>query len=197
MNLTDLPGKRKQRGFTLVELLLAVAIFAVLAAGSARLFDALVRTDQARQVEANEIRSLARAMGLLQRDALQGVFPPVLKQHDYALTLQMHRLSWLSSNGHDSHLQPRSDLRLTQYWLENGALWRQRSTLARGEGRAQRLLEGVTALRWRVYVPGQGWQADWPGATAVDVPPAAIEITLSTLRVQQVRRVLPMAGMRL
>lgn len=197
MKRTDLPGTRKQRGFTLLELLLAVAIFAVLAAGAARLFEALVRSDQARQVEAAEIRSLARAMGLLQRDALQAVFPEVLKKHDYALGLQGYRLSWLSSSGHASHQRTGSDLRLTQYWLADGVLWRQRNSLATGEGRAQRLLDGITALGWRVYVPGQGWQADWPGATPVDVPPAAIEITLSTERMQQLRRVLPMAGMGL
>ncbi|MGE7990367.1 type II secretion system minor pseudopilin GspJ [Pseudomonas sp. NPDC089554] len=194
MNRTEPRDKRRQRGFTLIELLLAVAIFALLAAGSTRLFDALVRTDLARQGQAAEVRSLARAMGLLQRDALQGVFPSTLKKHNYALALQGQRLSWISSNGHDSRLQPRSDLRLTQYWLEDGVLWRQRVTLSTGEGRAQRLLEGVTSLRWRVFVPGRGWQADWPGAATAKVPPAAIEITLSTERVRQVRRVLPLAG---
>lgn len=191
---TDPRAKRKQGGFTLIELLLAVAIFALLAAGSTRLFDALVRTDLARQTQAAEVRNLARAMGLLQRDALQGVFPSTLKQHNYALALQGHQLSWLSGIGHGSPLQPRSDLRLTQYWLEDGVLWRRRSTLSTGEGRAQRLLEGVTSLRWRVFVPGQGWQPDWPGTATMEAPPAAIEITLSTERVQQVRRVLPLVG---
>lgn len=194
MRRNDPCGGRRQRGFTLIELLLAVAIFAVLAAGSTRLFEALLRTDLARQAQADDVRSLARAMGLLQRDALQGVFPSSLKKHNYALTLRGQRLSWLSSSGLDSHVQPRSDLRLTQYWLEDGVLWRQRSTLLNGEGRAQRLLDGVTQLRWRVFVPGRGWQADWPGATPVDAPPTAVEITLSTVRAQQVRRVLALAG---
>ncbi|WP_343597634.1 type II secretion system minor pseudopilin GspJ [Pseudomonas sp.] len=192
MKCTEPRGQRRQLGFTLVELLLAVAIFAVLAAGASRLFDALVRTDVARQAQAKELRSLARAMGMLQRDALQGVFPSTLKKHNYAMALRGHRLSWLSSNGQDSHRKARSDVRLTQYWFQNGVLWRQRNTLGSGEGRAQRLLEGVTALSWRVFVPGRGWQTEWPGSAAADVPPAAIEITLSTEQVQQVRRVLPL-----
>ena len=82
MKSTDPHGKRGQHGFTLIELLLAVAIFAVLAAGASRLFDALVRTDVARHAQAKEIRNLARAMGMLQRDALLGVFPSTLKKHN-------------------------------------------------------------------------------------------------------------------
>lgn len=194
MKRTSARVTRGQRGFTLLELLLAVAIFAVLAAGSTRLFDALVRTDLARQSQASEIRNVARAMGLLQRDALQGVFPSALKNNNYALALQGNRLSWLSSNGHDSHQQTQSDLRLTRYWLEDGVLWRQRSTLAQGPGRAQRLLDGVTSLRWRLYVPEQGWLADWPPAAGQDAPPAALEVILSTERMPHVRRVLTLAG---
>ena len=48
---------RIQRGFTLLELLLAIAIFALLAAGTSQLLAALVRADAARQAQADELRS--------------------------------------------------------------------------------------------------------------------------------------------
>lgn len=64
-----------QRGFTLLELLLAIAVFALLAAGTSQLLAALVRTDAARQAQADELRALGRAMSVMQRDALQGYWP--------------------------------------------------------------------------------------------------------------------------
>jgi len=68
-------GARGQQGFTLLELLLALAIFALLATGSSLLLDALVRADSVRQAQADELRALGRAMSVLQRDALQSYWP--------------------------------------------------------------------------------------------------------------------------
>lgn len=185
---------RRQQGFTLIELLLAIAIFALLAVGTGRLLDVLVRADAKRQDQAEAVRALGRAMSLVQRDALQAYLPGSLNKNGYGFTLGQQRMGWLLAGTQDSQPLPRSDVRLVDYWLEDGVLWRRRNTLEQGLGLPQRLLDGVVELRWRVYVPEVGWQTRWPFAQRRPAPPQALEIIVSTQRFGQVRRVLPLAG---
>ncbi|UTL91494.1 type II secretion system minor pseudopilin GspJ [Pseudomonas fluorescens] len=182
---------RIQRGFTLLELLLAIAIFALLAAGTSQLLAALVRADAARQAQADELRSLGRAMSVMQRDALQGYWPTISKKGgNHGMLLTPQRVGWLLGAERDRQSLPRSDLRVVEYWLEDGVLWRQRRTLEHGQVHPQRLLEGIEDLRWRFYGAESGWVSRWTAAQ----PPQALEITLSTQRFQGIRRVLPLAG---
>ncbi|MCX2705575.1 MULTISPECIES: type II secretion system minor pseudopilin GspJ [Pseudomonas] len=188
------PGRLTgQRGFTLIELLLAIAIFASLAVGSARVLDVFMRAESARQMQANELRALGRAMSLMQRDALLGYQPASLGKGGYGVLLHGARAHWLTRE-QDNQALKRSELRVVEYWLEEGVLWRQRRTQGQDQPRPQRLLEGVRELHWRVHVPGSGWQARWPMTQRRPVPPQALEVTLSTKRFEQVRRVLPLGG---
>ncbi|QHG67471.1 type II secretion system minor pseudopilin GspJ [Pseudomonas putida] len=185
---------RIQRGFTLLELLLAIAIFALLATATSQLLAALVRVDAARQAQAEELRALGRAMSVMQRDALQGYWTAGSKKggsHGVLLTPQ--RVGWLLGAERDRQSLPRSDLRVVEYWLADGVLWRQRRTLEHGQVRPQRLLEGIEELHWRMYGAESGWVSSWAAAQ----PPQALEVTLSTQRFQRIRRVLPLAGVSL
>lgn len=186
--------RSQQGGFTLLELLLAVAIFALLAVGSAQLTDSMLRADGARQAQADELRALGRALSLIQRDAVQGVFVAELRHAAFAVSLHGSRVQWLVGAQQAPGAAAQSELRVVEYWLDDGTLWRRRRSLEQGEGRAQRLLEGVEELRWRIHAQGKGWLQHWPGAEAPEQAPDALEISLSTARYRQVVRVLPMAG---
>lgn len=63
----------RQSGFTLLELVIAIALFALLGLAGWRLFDAVVRTQQGAGQHEREIRALQRAVGVIERDAWQAV----------------------------------------------------------------------------------------------------------------------------
>lgn len=58
----------KQRGFTLLELVIALAIFTVLGLASWGLFDSVVRVQRGVTTHERELRSLQRAVAVIERD---------------------------------------------------------------------------------------------------------------------------------
>ncbi|MBT2338212.1 MULTISPECIES: type II secretion system protein GspJ [Pseudomonas] len=172
----------RQSGFTLLELVIAIAIFALLGLASWRLFDGVVRTQQGAGHHEREIRALQRAIGMIERDAWQAVIGSIVLA---PAGLQLQRSHW--RNPLD---QPRSERQAVSYRLDGAALWRD----SRGEGttlvQQQKLLDGVHSLSWRVFDPQRGWRSE----TAGDPTPLALELQLSVGRFEQVRRVLLLPG---
>lgn len=78
-------------------------------------------------MQANELRALGRAMSLMQRDALLGYQPASLGKGGYGVLLHGARAHWLARE-QDNQALKRSELRVVEYWLEEGVLWRQRRT---------------------------------------------------------------------
>ena len=99
----------------MIELLLAMALFALLAVGSARVLDVVMRAERARQA-AEQLHALGRAMSLIQRDALQGYLPASLGKGGYGILLNGDRAHWLTREP-DHQALKRSELRVVEYWL--------------------------------------------------------------------------------
>ncbi|MGN8345427.1 type II secretion system protein GspJ [Pseudomonas sp. SMV71] len=172
----------RQSGFTLLELVIAISIFALLGLASWRLFDGVVRTQQGSAQHERDIRALQRAVGVIERDAWQAVAGSIKLASGH---LQLQRSHW--RNPLD---QPRSERQTVSYRLEGGALWRD----SQGEGsvvvQQQKLLDEVRDLSWRLYDSQRGWQS----VNARDTSPLALELTVSAGRFEQVRRVLLLPG---
>ncbi len=183
----------RQQGFTLLELLLALSIFTLLGVASWRLFDVVVQAQGASERHGGQLRALQRAMGLFERDVRHAVLPPGTAGSGYGMTLHKQRLQWLRGGERNPLDLPRSELRVVEYWLEDGVLWRHNRTLEHGLGQPQRLLEGVNRLQWRVHAGPYGWQAQWPLNGKREQAPTAVEIVLSVGRFEQVRRVVLLA----
>ena len=159
---------RRQGGFTLLELLIALTIFALLGLGGWRLFDAVVRVQQATQSHEQALRGLQRAVAVIERDLLHITEQPVV--------LNAGQLSVQRSNWRNPLDQPRSERQELTYRLLGDVLWRE----SRAEGsltvQRQKLLEDVVDLRWRL------------------LDDSAMEFQLSTRRYEGIRRVLLLPG---
>lgn len=175
----------KQHGFTLLELVIAMAIFAVLGLASWGLFDGVVRVQQGTTAHEREFRRLQRAMAVIERDLMHVTVQPVMLAPSL---LQFQRSNW--RNPLD---QPRSERQALTYRLDNGVLWRE----SQGEGtqdmQRQKLLGGVRELSWRLFDSQAGWVSHWPVGQESNAP-MALEVQISVGRFDGIRRVLPMPG---
>lgn len=147
---------RLQRGFTLLELLIAIAIFALLALATYRMFDSVMQTDQATRVQEQRMRELVRAMGALERDLTQAVERPVrdelgdnrgafLSEGENDQIVEFTRGGWRNPLG-----QARSRLQRVRWSLSGETLerryWLVLDRAQDSKPRVQQVLDGVTAL---------------------------------------------------
>lgn len=175
----------KQAGFTLLECVIALAIFALLGLASGRLFDTVVRAQQGTVNHEQELRRLQRAIGVIERDALQLA--------SSVLVLSPTTLRLLRSHWRNPQDLPRSERQQVLYRLDNQVLWRESRSLESSTVERQKLLDDVRVLNWRLFHRDSGWHSEWPvGKGAAQAPPQALELVLSVGRFEQVRRVLPL-----
>ena len=114
---------KPQAGFTLLELVIAIAIFALLGLGCWRLFDAVVRVERSSTAQQQALRSLQRAVAMIERDVLQAQSsaqsPGVVLYPD---KLEVRRVNWRNPLG-----LPRSEVQV------NGATGVQAQAAAIGQ----------------------------------------------------------------
>ncbi|MEO7916228.1 MAG: type II secretion system minor pseudopilin GspJ [Dokdonella sp.] len=198
----------RQRGFTLVELLVAVAIFAAVAAIAYGGLAQVAQTRIALAAEQDRFAALNRAMNNIVRDLRQSVARPV--RGNYGETIPALRGSSdsleLSRLGFANPLsEPRSHIERVVYALTDKKLRRGRyAVLDRAPGTVpddRNLLDKVRRLRWR-YLDKQGnWSDVWPSSTVAPpligtapLPrelelPRAVELTLDLEDYGELRRV--------
>ena len=198
----------RRRGFTLVELLVAVAIFAAVAAIAYGGLSQIAQTRGALAQEQDRYAALNRAMNNIVRDLRQAVARPV--RGNYGETIPALRGSSdsleLSRLGFANPLaEPRSHIERVIYALTDKRLRRGRyAVLDRATGSVpddRDLLDRVSRLRWR-YLDRQGnWSDLWPSSTVAPtaigtapVPreielPRAVELTIELEDYGELRRV--------
>ena len=146
---------KPQAGFTLLELVIAIAIFALLGLGCWRLFDSVVRAERSSTAHQQALRSLQRTVALIERDVLQVQG----SAKDPGITLYPDRLNVRRANWRNPLGLPRSELQDVSYQLKNGELWRYSRGLEEGAPlQQQKLLADVREVRWRIFDRKTGWR---------------------------------------
>ncbi len=184
-------AKHKSTGFTLLELLIAIAIFSFLAAGCYQLFHSVARTHETTSRLWQDNNALQRALLIMNKDFAQTTARPVRDEYgdrDMAFVANGSGEAILTHGGWRNFLNaPRSDLQRVSYRLEGGQLLRRYwSVLDRDletPYQEQVLLDGVEKFNLRFLDHKKVWHNAWPpdGGTQaqrmVQIP-AAISYTL-------------------
>lgn len=163
------------RGFTLLELLIAISIFALLGLGTYRMLDSVLRTDEATRKQEQSLRELMRALWSLERDLQQVIARPIRDSFadprgaflgesqalDGSAAFELTRSGWRNPTG-----VARSQLQRVRWRLAGDSLervyWVVLDRAVDSEPRVQKVLTEVESLAVRYLDPEGNWQTDWP-----------------------------------
>lgn len=193
-------------GFTLLELLIAIAIFALLAIGTWRMLGAVIDSDEATRIQEQQLRELVRAVSAFERDVRQVVSRPIRDPYGEPRAallgerqgdndaLELTRNGWRNPVG-----AQRSRLQRVR-WQLSGERWERRYWTVLDQSQdsqpqVQDTLDGVTAMSLRYMDDNGDWQDSWPPAGLTEDErlerlPRALELTLEHRRYGELRRVL-------
>lgn len=211
---------KRSQGFTLIEVLIAMACTALVAAVAYTALSAVIGGTEQLRASGDRLREVNRTFNLLSRDLQQFVRRPVIDEFgEFQPSLSggplaNYPLSLTRGGWHNSQQLPRSDLQRVQYFMDDGVLHRayypvlDRATnvnrlevplLENVDGFELRFLQSIDLLELdrNLAVDTRNWVENWvaePGAPTVIDPPAAIEVRLQLADMGELRRIYEFPG---
>lgn len=170
-----------ERGFTLVEVMIALMIFGMIAAAGVAILSFSIRAQGATDAKLDQTSGIARLNAALAADLAQaqdrparderGVLRPAFAADATSMTLV--RGGWSNFDG-----AARASVQKAQWRLERGAIVRQGWPMLDGAPPLDpaAIVDRVRSLAFRYRVAG-AWTDRWQGADGVALP-QAVELTL-------------------
>ncbi len=190
---------KSKQGFTLLEVLVAIAIFSVVSLASFTIFDTVLRGNENSKLRSDRQNELQRAFLLMERDFSQiakrsmrinGEAPSTrfLQISDDSFLADKEALAFVRAGWtNPGLLLPRSDMQNVAYRLEDETLQRLHfnfvDAVVGEEPRVRPLIKGVDSLKFE-YHDGKQWQEKWDGNNL----PHAIAVEMDTQDFGTVRR---------
>ena len=194
-------GKKSGQGFTLLEMLVAIIIFALLSLAAYQILQGVLRSGEISKIHSERLTELQRAMLIIEQDFTQIVARKsrqegVVKDNLRTLTvgkgifssqdqgIEFNRLGWNNPLG----LLPRSNILRVRYVLRDGQLQRlyflYPDTTSGQEPETQVLLNDIEKLSFRFW--NNGWKSTWSAAEKL---PEGIEINFTSKHFSDIRRI--------
>ncbi len=157
-------SSQQDAGFTLIEVVISLALFALISIGGLALIDAIIRVEERTSGRIERLGQLQRAMFMLTRD-LEQISGGTLEEAEAGIRFERHAAS-------------REAGRAIRYALRGDRLFREVGGTA-PSGTSQLLLSGVSSAKWTFFFSGRGWLGEIPGGEGDLVPqPAAVAIDI-------------------
>lgn len=193
--------KRAERGFTLIEVMVAMLLMAIVSLIAWRGLDSVTRADTHLKASSEQSLDLLRALNQLERDvamrASVELREPLLGGAEAAPDPAPAALTVRSSDNHGftlevirSAAQQPGNLQRVRWWVQNGTLYRAIAP-ARGRYPLPAAKDGIAVLdqvleaRIRVWEPEKGWRLLSGNRKE---QPAGVEISLARQTPQGVER---------
>ena len=205
VNKAQLIARAEQQGFSLLELLIAIAIFSVVSLASFTIFDTVLRGDENSKIRSDRQNELQRAFLLMERDFTQiakrsmrvnGEAPSnsFLQTSDDSFLADEQAIAFVRNGWtNPGLLLPRSDMQRVAYRVVDETLQRLHynfvDAVVGQEPKIRPLISQVTNLTFEFY-DGSKWQDKWSGSTL----PQAIAIEIETEVYGLIRRQFLVAG---
>ncbi|WP_413700718.1 type II secretion system minor pseudopilin GspJ [Psychromonas sp. KJ10-10] len=189
------------QGFTLLEVLIAISIFALMSLASYQILQGVIRSGEISKKHNQELLKIQRAMLIIEQDFTQIIARASRDESTDSddlsvLTvgeslfesenegIEFTRLGW----SNPLNLLPRSNLLRVRYRLFEGNLQRlyflYPDIVAGEKPEIQTLLEGIETLSFRFW-SNDGWQTTWTSTTNL---PTGIEISFTSKKFSEIKR---------
>jgi len=188
-----------QRGFTLIEMMIAIAIFAILSLGAYQVLQGVLRSDEISTERGNALKQLQRAIVFVERDFQQMNARNNRSDDELtAMPLQAGKFMFDSDDDGIAFVRsgwrnplsqlPRSSLQRVMYRIKDAHLERLSyvyldPTIGE-EPKTQLLLENVESLMFEFYHENK-WTETWTNKNAL---PDGVKMTLTLKRFGEVQR---------